>query len=188
VQHKPKWSENGPETMPRRYTAEERAEALRSLDLYQGSIQLTSLRTGIPERTLRDWRKQRSLSDPVDNNHQEDLSLPPEKKSSAAAIKELQDLRELLMSHVFEIAASLSQNDELVNMRAIAVSRLLDRVMKLDIQIAQIIPDGPQVFRVEYQYPDGTIHDMPIWRNPVYLPWDHPDFDPKTGKSRNSAE
>lgn len=107
--------------------------------------------------------------------------------SSAAATKQLQDLRELLMSHVFEIAASLNQNDELVNTRAIAVSRLLDRVMKLDTQIAQIVPDGPQVFRVEYKYPDGTIHDIPIWKHPEYLPWDHPDFDPKTGKSKSGT-
>ena len=168
IQHLSEMSENGPETMPRRYTAQEREDALRSLDLYQGSIPIASLRTGIPERTLRDWRRRREASDPVDHHNPEEAPLSPEEKSSAVAIRELRDLRKLLMTHIFTLTTALSQDDDRVQHRSIAVSRLLDRVMKLDREIAQIDANGPLVIRVVRTNPDGTVHDVPSWRNPEW--------------------
>jgi len=152
--------------MPRRYTDQEREEALRSLDLYQGNIPIASLRTGIPERTLRDWRRRREESDPVDHHHPEEAPLSPEEKSSAAAIKELKDLRKLLMTHIFTLTASLSQDDERVHHRSIAVSRLLDRVIKLDREIAQMKGNGPLIIRVVRGSKDGADHTAPAWENP----------------------
>ena len=112
--------------MPKQYTPETKAEALYYLNVFQGDIQLAHIRTGIPQRTLRHWRQEQCEQNNQKNDGGEE-GLLPEKKPSAMATKELQRLREELMAHVFAITATLSQDDENVNHRAIAISRLLPK-------------------------------------------------------------
>jgi transposase-like protein len=50
------------------YTEEDREEALELLGYNRNNIALTSTQTGIPERTLREWRRKQRNS----------VSLPPD--------------------------------------------------------------------------------------------------------------
>lgn len=49
-----------------------------------------------------------------------------------------------------------------LNQRISALKALMDGVLKLEARIPQTEPQE-KVYRIEYQYPDGTIHDTPPW-------------------------
>lgn len=48
--------------MSRRYSRAHKLLVLRLLQAFEGNITLTSDFTGIPERTLREWRRQAKLA------------------------------------------------------------------------------------------------------------------------------
>jgi transposase-like protein len=147
--------------MPKHYTPQQKTEALALVES-TGSVTLASLQTGIPERTLYHWRRQQQLRDGV---LQKKNSLPPQKNTPLTqeqVTAELRQLRDQIMSHIFAITATLSEDDGHVNHRAIALTRLLDRVMKLNTQVIHLEP-GQQTIRIEYLYPDGSVHARPAW-------------------------
>jgi hypothetical protein len=71
----------------------------------------------------------------------------------------------------------LSSDHENVNQRAIAISRLLDRIMKLDAQLEKMSPDNYMIHRIQYQYPDNSLHDTPIWANTEWLAENRDEYD-----------
>jgi hypothetical protein len=135
--------------MSRTYTPEEKDAALQRLDANRGQVLRTSLQTGIPERTLQRWKALRNLQPQqppplfVDSRRQP----PPEPgvcpevtlhQPGGEAAKEpdsdYNSLRQHLVREALTIAASLSQgvHNAPLNQRAIALSRLVDRIVKLD--------------------------------------------------------
>jgi transposase-like protein len=142
--------------MSRRYTPEEKAEALDVLASCEGDAAQASRRTGIPAQTLRRWVKA----------HQEQR---PDRLRS-----HLERAHERLAEDALRLSKAI--NDQIegapLNQLATALGAVVDRFLKLDEQIAKMVADnqGEQVIRVEYKYPDGTLHDRPYWarNNPEY--------------------
>lgn len=148
--------------MARRYTPEQKAEILQILDDNFGNVQLTAAFIGMPERTLRDWKNRRKRQ-----HIREFVDLPPEKNNRRRRQEDMEEeiheythLRERLMDHINNLMETLTDDPDLAHLRVIALTRLLDRVIKLEALTAK---EGEQVIRLEYKYPDGTIHDKPPW-------------------------
>jgi hypothetical protein len=55
-----------------------------------------------------------------------------------------------------------------LNQRAAALGIVLDRLMKLYQVAEKSRPQEEEVIRLEYQYPDGSIHHAPPWANDNY--------------------
>jgi transposase-like protein len=166
--------------MTRRYTPEEKAEALALLQANRGNIALTHVQTTVPERTLRHWRRQQWLKQQAQlplppptppRQQQEDL---PEFEDDATALK---FLREQIIQELLQVAVSLKDSFSVTTpyQRVLVLSQLLDRLIKLDNYIPRT--EHEQVIRIEYQYPDGLIYDRPPWadRDGEWSPMPKPD-------------
>jgi hypothetical protein len=62
--------------------------------------------------------------------------------------------------------ADLAADLDSAAVRAMALARLLDRVIKLEPIIASTRP--PRPITIQYEYPNGTVHDIPPWKHPDY--------------------
>ena len=170
--------------MPKRYTAQQKEDVLRCLQANDGSVMLTSIQTGVSERSIRYWKQRQFMEDTVSTSQtksqqqkenamqqqqKEDKSMyghdtsSPNDEKSDPQLTELRSLRQTIMNHIFELAADLSSGDELVSQRAIAVSRLLDRIPKLDSQI-KLFETRRKGYQIEYIY-GGKSHNIPPWEN-----------------------
>lgn len=74
--------------------------------------------------------------------------------------EDFKNLRDKLMQHAQQLADDLTTSDENVNLRTLALARILDRIMQLDTIIPQIHPN--KVIRFEYVY-NGSVHNVPPW-------------------------
>jgi hypothetical protein len=182
--------------MSKRYTAQQKEDVLRCLQANNGSVMLTSIQTGVSERTIRSWRQrihmEKQLSDNSNEERQQqkenvrrrqqqqkedetlyghDTSCPNDRNQNdedetPAQFAELKKLRQTIMNHIFDLAADLSSDDELVSQRAIAISRLLDRIPKLDAQIKSLSPENGK-YQIEYIH-KGKVYDAPPWQSDDY--------------------
>lgn len=173
--------------MSRRHPPEQKNTALRLLAETYGDITATHLQTGIPPRTLRAWRQemrrqpswlpekvsvwQPSLAANVaaaptaPTLFNDALSTQDDDQNfDLAAV--LKTLRGQLLSHIFDLSARLNEDSEAIHLRVIALTRLLDRVVKLDALIAPH-EQQQQIISFEFQYPDGSIHNHPPWEQPT---------------------
>ena len=83
-------------------------------------------------------------------------------------VRELQTVREKMMRAINHLTKKLDVDDGLIHQRAMAFSRLIDRLGKVDEQIiAWHSAVGNKAIRIEYVY-DNQIHDRPIWENRNY--------------------
>ena len=132
--------------MPRHYLAAEKQYALHHLDTNEGNFARTATETGIPVRTLYRWHKQRNLPQnailwhkDVSNYSRGNDILPRENpmwqwhgnRPSEEEQGEYTQLRRMLMHHIFRMTQNLSDDPDTAHLRAIALTRLLDRVIKL---------------------------------------------------------
>lgn len=162
--------------MSKRYTNQQKADALQQLDDNDGNVMLTAIQTDIPKRTLYEWKRQRKLQaikdgQPASGTLQHKKSAVPPQQSAANTdqpdddedpyLREYTTIRKRLMDHIFTMTDSLIDDPETAHVRIIALSRLLDRVIKLEALTRKETDD--RVIRIEYKYPDGTIHDRPPW-------------------------
>jgi len=121
--------------MPRHYTTHQKADALQVLDTAYGDIALASQRTGIPERTLRDWRRERERSSPPSPPP---FSAPPPPPNEAPEFEDELDaliyMREQIMGELLNISANIQDTfaQTAPHKRLRVLSDLLDRLMKLD--------------------------------------------------------
>jgi len=174
--------------MPRQYTPQQKEDALRQLAVNKGNVALTSIQTGVSERTIQRWQQRLRLENAGAKPLPAPLSAPPPPKENTPppspppkndppqpetdddqslreqTCNELRSLRNQLMRHIFNITADLSQDDDLFNHRTVAITRLLDRVMKLDAQLNELHPQET-ILRVVYTYPDGSVHSIPSYKN-----------------------
>lgn len=119
--------------MPRLYPPEEKAAALVQLERNSGNIALTHLQTGIPERTLQNWRRKIQLQD----LRWRPAAPPPQKKEVPEFEDDLEALaymRQQIMSELLNIAANLQDGFalSLPHQRLQILGQLLDRLAELD--------------------------------------------------------
>ncbi|MGB1287891.1 MAG: hypothetical protein ACPG7F_15230 [Aggregatilineales bacterium] len=136
-----------------KYEQFEREDALRILAAYNNDVTLVAARLNIPARTLRAWRKKYGL--PRDESPAE--SLTDEQLTQMDTKEKFHLLRENMMTTILRLTTDLKSNPYDAYYQALAVARLLDKVLKLDEMLNTV--EG--VSRIEYVYPDGTAHDIP---------------------------
>lgn len=102
--------------MPRRYSDDEKERILYQLVINDGNVSLTARETGVPERTLYLWKRQL---------HAKSSSLLQNAEVHFAHIYEH------LMQHALTLAETLDPESPLLLQRVTALSRLIDRVIKI---------------------------------------------------------
>ena|SRR5690606_4529928 len=178
--------------MSKRYTPEEKAAALAALDENDGSVAITSLVTGIPSRTLQAWKRERQPKEQLlllhkqkntaqqQQQQQQPFRYPndPElekllREQAAAADRIIDDVLDQLLKDVQVLSRRIRHNfDQAPPVSQImALTRLLDRVIKLDARKPRLEPER-RLELIRYQYPDGSIHKVPPW-----YPGDEDDAD-----------
>jgi len=132
--------------MSKRYT---RAEKDCALDLLvDHPLKTVSEMTGVPVPTLRNWQTQ----------HRE--------QRVERLLERIETLHEQLAVNAVQIARALEPKiaDAPLNQLSSALGAVIDRYLKIDDYLAETLGrSGEHVVRIEYQYPDGTIHDAPPW-------------------------
>ncbi len=78
--------------------------------------------------------------------------------------EEFRELRDMLLRHARELAADLKPTDPDINLRSLALARILDRVRQLDDLLPDLNPE--RVMRFEYVY-DGMVHNVPPWEGVI---------------------
>ncbi len=148
--------------MARRYSKSHKAETLQRLDENAGDVALTSLQSGVPERTLREWRRLRALNlaaaaETEWRQAREQPSQPPPSATDSAA--SFETLNVLLMDEAFKLAGSLATgwDDSPTHLRMMALAHLIDRILKLNA----ILPHsgGDNKIRIEFVDYDGQVYD-----------------------------
>jgi hypothetical protein len=173
----------------RHYTPHQKEQALLTLQEHDGDTTLVSRLLNIPSRTLYDWRKKHEASHksqiPQENfvppppQIPQIPQLPPLEQSAFGMtrdelIQALQaeyipspynDLRQSLMGHISILQTSISDDLASAHVLALAVSRMLDDVFRLEDLCRR---EKPPINIIKYEYPDGTYHNIPQWSNIIY--------------------
>ena len=136
--------------MARRYTPQEKQQVLQRLVANGCDIRLTNAQTGIPERTLSDWRSKYFPPSQQRQYIQGGLTLAESRQIPQLPANDLQALREIkrqLMDKINRLSHAIDQSiDEApLIQRAAALSQFIDRVVKISAQI----PPDPEDYRLE---------------------------------------
>jgi transposase-like protein len=179
--------------MSQRYSPSQKMEALTLLEEAGANIENLSRKLKIPVRTLYAWRKESRLQDQLQQistkntlaaeeklqQLQQNPQLPPLENSAFGMTREqlaqaleveyipghFNTIRQDLWTHIRLVQASISEDPDSAHVRALAVSRMLDDVLRLD-EICRI--EKPNLNVIKYEYRDGTYHNIPEWNNRVY--------------------
>lgn len=129
--------------MPRHYPPEYKAGVLERLRAYHGDITLVSRLTGVPERTLRHWRREIWLDllpplpplphmppPPPLPDRQSDISL----SNFEDAINALKFMRENLMNGLVNLSAGIRDAQGLMTpyQRVQMITQLMNRMLELN--------------------------------------------------------
>jgi len=141
--------------MSRHHTDLEKQQILRCLVANNGDTQLTSIQTGVPVRTLRDWRMKYLPPEWRRQHFQGAFPLADGRQFPPLPANESQALRDIqrrLMEMVNRLSLSI---DEVIDeapliQRAAALSQFIDRVIKISAQL----PPDPQDYLIEDELDD----------------------------------
>jgi transposase-like protein len=129
--------------MSTRYSPDFKSLVARLLWMYGGNVSLVSHLTGVPERTIRSWRwniipHEFRQENPLEQ--QEQAALLPHKNSSTAAADNLEVLHTRLMEQTLALVSSLSTDADAAPFpqRAMALTRLIDRIVKLEAHVPSL--------------------------------------------------
>ena len=134
--------------MAQAYSDADQEAALRVLDRLKGDFAAASRETGIKAATLKRWHNAR-----------------PEVRAGRLHAQSLH-LQETLLDSSQQIVKALAgQIDGApLNQLTAALGVMVDRFLKLDEYTQRMQQtQGEQTIRVEYLYPDGSIHGTPPW-------------------------
>jgi hypothetical protein len=151
--------------MSTRYSSDYKSLVNRLLWMYGGNVALVSHLTGIPERTLRSWRAPLVFPAAIRQQHPSERQEPPvllPEKNSETAADDLDTLREHLVRHALTLVTSLSDAmaDAPLSERVMALTRLIDRIVKLDDHNPE---EYDEMIRVAYQEEDFLDDDEEDW-------------------------
>jgi len=185
--------------MSRRYTPNEKAAIIMQLDLNRGDILLTSQQTGIPTRTLYTWRQEvyfqrrrqqhETPSLPLDVPSESasvaanTTSQPPEKSLPVFEndLDTMRFMRSRIMQELLNLTMSLNDNFDGTTPyhRVLILSRLLERLMKLDDHLKPYIPAEHvvRIIRTEKPYVNKNYKFTPSQPDPLSFPSAEPPED-----------
>jgi transposase-like protein len=147
-----------------RYSDEEKQAALDCLAAHDGHFGETSAATGIPAATLRRWARQEQAQ-ALDLSQVKHTLTAFQNRWRSEKVNDPQeqaqlDLLLLLTEDALLLADSIAEviENAPLNQRASALSQVIDKILKL----AELQPENDtQIIRVEYVYPNGTVHAAP---------------------------
>jgi len=139
--------------MSKRHTLNDQIAGLDAIDAANGDYQVAHAASGFSAAQLRAWDKQRETIRSEQHHYERERDA-----------RMLHDLRSKLAERALRVIESM--DDETIakaplNQLASALGVLVDRYLKLDDAIPEQV--GEQVIRLEYKYPDGSIHSTPPW-------------------------
>lgn len=153
----------------KRYTHKEKQQAQERLAFRNGDVPFVSLELNIPERTLYRWKREWQEKESTLPQFPLAFGINPaefeEMLKTTYQPGEYTDLREKLMKHIDALTPTLSEDPDLAHRRALALTRLLDRVFKLE-QVTRVEKPQPQI--IAYETPDGYLHSMPFYFNGLH--------------------
>lgn len=79
-------------------------------------------------------------------------------------LEEFREMRDMLLDHARELTINLKPTDSDINLRSLALARILDRVQQLDDLIQDLNPE--RVMRFEYVY-DGMVQTIAPWEGVI---------------------
>lgn len=133
---------------------EVKIDALNRLNRHEGDVQLTSKEAGIPERTLREWRRDEKELRRVYRQRQKQRLGWLKFDLSVKMLEQGQDILARMDGETLD-KAPLSQ-------LASALSALVSHALKLEEAIDELDQDEEQVIRLEYYY-DDAVQSAPPW-------------------------
>lgn len=119
--------------MPAKYTRAEKINALRWLDRLDGNINATSQRTGIPPRTLRDWRTDRRLG------RIKIERTPEETYADPASEVDSREIRRRILHQIDILTQQTDDNPRNVYYQSLALRRLLEEIERFN----RVLPPSP---------------------------------------------
>ncbi len=136
-----------------KYTLTDQIAGLDAIDDANGDYATASAASGYSQSQLRKWNKQRD-----DIRREQQLH---EREQNARRMQQL-------ISRMMERAAQIvDQMDEetIANAPLNQLSSMLGVLVDRYIKLQDLMPalETEQVIRLEYKYPDGTIHSTPPW-------------------------
>jgi hypothetical protein len=137
--------------MTRRYTNQEKVNALVQLHVNGDDVSLTADQLGIPERTLYHWFRQWQ-----GENRQQNFSLqlPPIRRPDFAGdLDALAYIRKQIMDELLNMAESFRNDATFATpaQRMKLLSQLLDRMMKLDQHLRPYRPAAEEKIRLTWE-------------------------------------
>jgi transposase-like protein len=161
--------------MSRRYTPEEKYAILAQLQANRGNIALTRLQTGVPERTLNAWRREmwllrQPLHTPQPPQQYQENQPPSNSEGMASVVSLTQKIpdfadnleamkfmRERIMRKLLNLTVTFDGDLSLTTpyQRALVLSQLLERMMKLDEHLRPYEPYPEDNLKIRY-YEDPT--------------------------------
>jgi transposase-like protein len=135
--------------MSRRYTSEEKDHAIQQLIANHGDVTLTSLETGIAERTLTRWKRSMVLPPRGAFPSRPQPQPPPQPQNPIAAddLEALRDLQQEMLREAYNLVHSIEEaiDEAPLNQRVAALAQLIDRIMKLSVQLPRADDDDVQI-------------------------------------------
>ncbi len=133
------------------YTPEHKAAALLVLERNHNNFARTSHETGIPQRTLRDWRRISPVDPPPQTAIRRRQSEQPKFSSHNEALRHL---RERVMDEALRLMETLEFDTEYLepHQRATTLNRLLEQVIRLE-QYLRTVPDDDDDGTYEMEHP-----------------------------------
>lgn len=104
--------------------------------------------TGIPVRTLQRWKAQ------------------SREQRAASLLAQIETLHAQLAANAVQLAQAIdaAADGAPLNQLSSALGTVIDRYLKIDEHLQTAVGrSGEHIVRIEYQDPDGTIHDTPLW-------------------------
>jgi transposase-like protein len=125
--------------MSRRYSPEEKDHAIQRLIANRSDVALTHSETGIPVRTLENWRRAHQLP--------RFGALPPPPPIAADDLEALRDLQQEMLREAYNLVHSIEEaiDEAPLNQRVAALAQLIDRIMKLSVQLPRADDDDVKI-------------------------------------------
>jgi transposase-like protein len=138
--------------MTRRYTAQEKADALKVLEANNGDFSATAKQLGMNRETLQRW------------------SLDFREQRIERVRTQITRLHEQLAENALRLAQAMEHkiDDAPLNQVATALNTTVDRYLKIDDHLSTLQSDDKTELkiRIEYMYQDGSIQNLPPWARP----------------------
>jgi transposase-like protein len=121
--------------MPRHFTADEKEQALQLLADNRGDVARTAAQLGINPRTLYAWRKRADVM-PVNLTNLKNF---PHESAVIASddVEALRNLQQEMLHEAYNLVHSIEEaiDDAPLNQRVAALAQLIDRIIKLSVQL-----------------------------------------------------